>query len=521
MAEVKEFILPDLGEGLVEATIVEWKVAVGDEVSLDQIVVEVESAKSVVDLPTPYAGRVVALGAAEGEVMHAGQVLLTVEPVGAAAGDSAEAAQDVPVASTSSETESAADQSVESEHPASEHAEAGSGAVLVGYGTQESTARLRRPEGGRFKSRRKQLSCKTEAAGAATHAARGGNVPSAAAIALIDEQRNSPVMSPLVRREAQAAGFDARHLQGSGHAGLVLRADVQQAAAALSAGRTSTGAPQDWEAAGRGVGQAQATATGGVAPVTQIRSQPSPQSTHPAAQARPTSQPGEDRRIPVDGMRAIVAEHMAESHASVPKATIWLDADVTPLLDLRRQLQDSTGERFSLTTLIARIVIAGLKQHPRLNSSFDKDANEIVEHGRINLGIAAQTPRGLAVPVLHGVGEMNLRELRDGIGELVAEAPRGKYSPSQLQGGTFTVNNYGGFGVDGSSPIINLPQAAMLGIGRLKERPWVVNGELAVRTVMTVSFVFDHRVCDGDAASAFLTFVTDRMEKPALLFADL
>lgn len=220
-------------------------------------------------------------------------------------------------------------------------------------------------------------------------------------------------------------------------------------------------------------------------------------------------------------MRAIVAEHMAESHARVPKATIWLDVDATPLLDLRRQLQDSTGERFSITTLIARIVVAGLKRHPRLNASFDSAANEIVEHGSVNLGLAAQTPRGLAVPVVHGASEMTLRELRDGIAERVAEAPRGKYSPSQLQGGTFTLNNYGGFGVDGSSPIINLPQSAMLGIGRLKERPWVVDGALAVRTVVTVSFVFDHRVCDGDAASAFLTYVTDRIERPTLLFADL
>ncbi|MDJ1372304.1 2-oxo acid dehydrogenase subunit E2 [Gulosibacter molinativorax] len=550
MTETQEFILPDLGEGLVEATIVEWKVAVGDEVTIDQLVVEVESAKSVVELPTPYAGRVVALGAGEGEVLNAGQMLLSVAPASsgepASTGEPASSeagATGEPVEAPTEPTEAAtadaepndgrpgsatdigrgwSGEDAQAASAGSEPSDSGSGAVLVGYGTKESNARLRRPEGGRFKRRRQQAGSNSVQAAAScepgtssgradlTHAAadlaQATNTHDnpAASVTLIDERRNSPVMSPLVRREAQAAGFDARHLQGSGPAGLVVRADVQQAAAALAGGA----APQ-----------AQA-----VAPVTQLRAQQSQlaRAVHPAGQAPAAGrEAAADHRIPVEGMRAIVAEHMAQSHASVPKATIWLDADVTPLLELRKQLQDSTGERFSLTTLIARIVVAGLKQHPRLNASFDAAANEIVEHGRINLGIAAQTPRGLSVPVVHGASEMNLRELRDGIGELVAEAPRGKYSPSQLQGGTFTLNNYGGFGVDGSSPIINLPQAAMLGIGRLKERPWVVDGEHAVRTVMTVSFVFDHRVCDGDAASAFLTYVTDRMERPALLFADL
>ena len=165
--------------------------------------------------------------------------------------------------------------------------------------------------------------------------------------------------------------------------------------------------------------------------------------------------------------------------------------------------------------------MAALREHPRLNSSFDPREGVIVEHSAINLGLAAQTPRGLMVPVLHGVEGHTLRELRDAVGELVAESKRGNFSPAQLSGGTFTLNNYGGFGVDGASPIINLPQTAMLGLGRLKERPWVVDGELTVRQVMTVSFVFDHRVCDGDAASAFLTYVTDRIENPVLLHADL
>ncbi|SJM55692.1 dihydrolipoamide acetyltransferase family protein [Gulosibacter sp. 10] len=535
MTGMQEFILPDLGEGLVEATIVEWRVAPGDEVAVDQIVVEVESEKSVVELPTPYAGRVAALGAQQGETLRAGDVLLSVAPVDAPL-DALEGAADGAAGSggpsgdagTGGDAGSSRDAgpgsaadvgrgwSGEPDGGASRGDEPGgddSGAVLIGYGTSESTTRLRRPEGGRFRRRR---------------GGRGPQpVPSRAApasAALLDERRSSPVMSPLVRREAQAEGFDARHLEGSGPNGLVLREDVRAAAELLRAAP----APEADAGAQRPPAGAPGPQSGASAP------QPAPQSGAPRHAARAAQPPADAAaapsaaasaaaatRIPVEGMRGIIAEHMAESHATVPKATVWLDVDATPLLELRARLQEDAGERFSLTTLIARIVVAGLRAHPRLNASFDAERDEILEYGGVNLGIAAQTPRGLSVPVVHGAEGMTLRELRDAIGELVAEAPRGRYAPGQLQGGTFTLNNYGAFGVDGSSPIINLPQAAMLGIGRLKERPWVVDGELAVRTAATVSFVFDHRVCDGGEASAFLTFVTDRIERPALLYADL
>jgi pyruvate dehydrogenase E2 component (dihydrolipoamide acetyltransferase) len=285
-------------------------------------------------------------------------------------------------------------------------------------------------------------------------------------------------MSPLVRREAKEAGFDARHLQGTGPNGLVLRDDVRAAIAQLQSDVPATAELAAQNAADFG-----------------------------------------DRRVPLSGMRAVTAKHMASSHAEVPKATIWLDVDVTPLIELRRSLQEATGEKFSITTLIARLVVAGLRKHPRLNSSFDGDA--VIEHGRINLGLAAQTPRGLVVPVVHHTESMNLRQLRDAVGEVVAAAGEGKFPPERLRGGTFTLNNYGGFGVDGASPIINQPEAAMLGIGRIKDRPWAYRGEIALRKVATFSFVFDHRVCDGEAASQFLTFVTDRIERPELLYADL
>lgn len=455
----REFILPDLGEGLVEATIVDWKVAVGDEVHVDQLVVEVESAKSIVELPVPYAGTVVALGGAVGDTLNAGQVLLT---VGVGADAPAEPAAPVPAGAQATEPAERADGTA---------VNSGSGAVLIGYGTNDSEARLKRPEGGRFKRRSK---CAEPAA----KSCETGVASASSASAHLDESRNSPVMSPLVRREAKEAGFDARHLQGTGPNGLVLRDDVRAAIAQLQSDVPATAELAAQNAADFG-----------------------------------------DRRVPLSGMRAVTAKHMAASHAEVPKATVWLDVDVTPLIELRRSLQEATGEKFSVTTLIARLVVAGLKKYPRLNSSFDGDA--VIEHGRINLGLAAQTPRGLAVPVVHHTESMNLRQLRDAVGEVVLAAGEGKFPPERLRGGTFTLNNYGGFGVDGASPIINQPEAAMLGIGRIKERPWAHRGELALRKVATFSFVFDHRVCDGEEASAFLTFVTDRIERPELLYADL
>ncbi|WP_211198337.1 dihydrolipoamide acetyltransferase family protein [Gulosibacter sediminis] len=492
----REFILPDLGEGLVEATIVDWKVAVGDEVHIDQLVVEVESAKSIVELPVPYAGTVVSLGGAVGDTLNAGQVLLTV-----GVGADAQLESDVPAPAPAQATEPA-------ERADGTGVNAGSGAVLIGYGTNDSEARLKRPEGGRFKRRSKcaepvaesyetgastasaanPANHATAAASPATASARVAAAPAASAgsaatantatTGQLDESRNSPVMSPLVRREAKEAGFDARHLQGTGPNGLVLRDDVRAAIAQLQSDVPATAELAAQNAANFG-----------------------------------------DRRVPLSGMRAVTAKHMASSHAEVPKATIWLDVDVTPLIELRHSLQQATGEKFSITTLIARLVVAGLRKHPRLNSSFDGDA--VIEHGRINLGLAAQTPRGLVVPVVHHTESMNLRQLRDAVGEVVAAAGEGKFPPERLRGGTFTLNNYGGFGVDGASPIINQPEAAMLGIGRIKDRPWAYRGEIALRKVATFSFVFDHRVCDGEAASQFLTFVTDRIEQPELLYADL
>lgn len=241
----------------------------------------------------------------------------------------------------------------------------------------------------------------------------------------------------------------------------------------------------------------------------------------PTDSSMPTDSTDHDIRTPITGLRKVVSERLSQSRREIPEATIWLDVDATELLRTKKALEARTGEKYSLLALVARFVIAGLKKYPILNSSIDTAANEIVTHGDINLGLAAQTPRGLMVPVVHGAGEMSLRQLRDSIGETVGKAATGKFASSELSGGTFTLNNYGVFGVDGSAPIINLPEVAMLGLGRIKDRPWVVDGELTVRKVMYLSFVFDHRACDGAEPSEFLTFVADCIENPIALLPEV
>ncbi|HRN29866.1 MAG TPA: dihydrolipoamide acetyltransferase family protein, partial [Terrimesophilobacter sp.] len=357
--------------------------------------------------------------------------------------------------------------------PAVDTDDSDSGAVLIGYGTKERTRSTRVVPAGRFGRK--------GAAGAVT-APTPSAVPAAsvARVTVDATGRVSPVVSPLVRKLARDHGFEAHTIAGSGPEGLVLRADVEQ--------RIHSGTP-------------------------------------PVSSAAPAGTPvvaGEgDVRIPLTGLRKVVAERMSASRRDVPEATIWLDVDATELVAAKEQLQRSTGERWSLNALIARFAVAGLKRHPILNSSVDVAAGEIVQHSAVNLGIAAQTARGLMVPVVHGADRMTTAGLRDAIAGVVETSKTGAFAPEQLRGGTFTLNNYGGFGVDGSAPIINQPEVAMLGIGRIIDRPWVVDGEVVVRKVMVVSMVFDHRVCDGDVPSEFIGFVARCIENPIAVLGEL
>ncbi|MGK3937096.1 dihydrolipoamide acetyltransferase family protein [Streptomyces caeruleatus] len=437
MAQVLEFRLPDLGEGLTEAEIVRWLVEVGDVVAVDQPVVEVETAKAMVDVPCPYAGVVTARFGEEGSELPVGSPLITVA-VGAQASEP----------DTRSES---------------------SGNVLVGYGTSEAPERRRRVR------REQQVPVPVNGTSAAPEVAEGP----------------VPVISPLVRRLARENGLDLRELTGSGPDGLILRADVEYALRAAAAPGRPAPAP---EAA------------------------PAPASKTPAA---PPSTATAATRIPLKGVRGAVADKLSRSRSEIPDATCWVDADATELMRARAAMNAAGGPKISLLALLARICTAALARFPELNSTVDTAAREIVRLDAVHLGFAAQTERGLVVPVVKDAHARDAESLSAEFARLTEAARTGSLTPAELTGGTFTLNNYGVFGVDGSTPIINHPEAAMLGVGRIIPKPWVHEGELAVRQVVQLSLTFDHRVCDGGTAGGFLRYAADCVEQPAVLLRTL
>jgi len=394
------FLLPDLGEGLTEAEIVTWHVQTGDTVAVDQPIVEVETAKAVVEVPVPFAGRVTALHGQPGDVVAVGEPLLTV--------DTAE-----------------------------------SGNVLVGYGTS----------GGQHRRHR------------ATRPSADGGVP--------PRNGRPPVASPLIRQLARHAGLDLATIRGSGRGGLITRQDVD---AAISARQVEPAAV------------------------------PEPAPAVPPA--------GGVIRIPIRGLRKSVADKLSRSRREIPEATVWVDVDATEMLRLRATLNaDESAPKISLLALLARFTILALRRHPELNARIEGD--EIVMGPSVHLGFAAQTDRGLMVPVVRDAQVHTLEQLAVAVAERTRRARDGTLRPAELTGGTFTVNNYGVFGVDGSAAIINHPEAAILGIGRIIQRPWVVDGQVVPRQMTELTLAFDHRVCDGGTAGAFLRFIADCVESPA------
>ncbi|MFC9730976.1 dihydrolipoamide acetyltransferase family protein [Streptomyces roseolus] len=468
MAQVLEFKLPDLGEGLTEAEIVRWLVAVGDVVAIDQPVVEVETAKAMVEVPCPYGGVVTARFGEEGTELPVGAPLLTVA-VGAAGDAGAGAGAAVPATASPSGTApgaEAAESAVSSEY---------SGNVLVGYGTAGPAARRRR------------IRPQSPVVAKSTPNATAGPAPVAPAApapaATADAVRPGgpvPVISPLVRKLARDRGLDLREVRGSGPEGLILRADVERA---LTARETPA------------------------APAAQAA---------PAAAAPAAAVPGAER-IPLRGLRGAVADKLSRSRTEIPDATCWVDADATELMAARAAMNAAGGPKISLLALLARICVHALGRFPELNSTVDTAAREIVRLPQVHLGFAAQTPRGLVVPVVRDAGTRTAESLTEEFARLTETARQGTLTPADLTGGTFTLNNYGVFGVDGSTPIVNHPEAAMLGVGRIIPKPWVHQGELAVRQVVQLSLTFDHRVCDGGTAGGFLRYVADCVEQPAVL----
>ncbi|CAL9470421.1 Dihydrolipoyllysine-residue acetyltransferase component of pyruvate dehydrogenase complex [Streptomyces sp. enrichment culture] len=514
MAQVLEFKLPDLGEGLTEAEIVRWLVEVGDVVAVDQPVVEVETAKAMVEVPCPYGGVVTARFGEEGAELPVGAPLLTVavgEPApdrpvrDAAAGDAA-----APRTGPGSEPGAApaAGARAGSGRPGSAEAGApapgdaatagpaaeGSGNVLVGYGTSGAPAR-----------RRRVRPVRPVRTGAAEPAGANGRDRTA------DQAAGPvPVISPLVRRLARQNGLDLRELSGSGPDGLILRADVEYALRAAAAQGRTAATPAAPHLRAERTRQAAGTAPASApAPRTADAAQgPAPRAAAPAA---------DGVRTPLKGVRGAVADKLSRSRREIPDATCWVDADATELMRARAAMNAAGGPKISLIALLARICAAALARFPELNSTVDTQAREVVRFDRVHLGFAAQTDRGLVVPVVRDAHARNAESLTAEFERLTRAARAGTLTPAELTGGTFTLNNYGVFGVDGSTPIVNHPEAAMLGVGRIVPKPWVHEGELAVRQVVQLSLTFDHRVCDGGTAGGFLRYVADCVEQPAVL----
>jgi pyruvate dehydrogenase E2 component (dihydrolipoamide acetyltransferase) len=439
---VRVFELPDLGEGLADAELVRWLVAVGDTVVVDQPIAEVETAKSVVEVPSPFAGVVAACHGEEGETIMVGSPLLEVEE-----GEVKE-----------------------------EEGPAGSGQVLVGYGTTElATARRR----GR----------------AAARTATTVGAPS----------RIVPVVSPVVRALAHTHGIELASLTPTGAGGVVTRRDVEAALAAASV-RPAVSGPA---ASGPAV-------SGPAAPAA------------PAETGNDTdTEGGVDRRTglrvaavtPFSRLRRTVAETMTRSRSEIPEATVWVDVDATELWEARRALGRS-GRPPSMLAFVARFAVSALARHPELAGRVTAAGDGVETFDGVNLGFAADTPRGLLVPVIRGADRLSIRALDAELARLAAAAREGALPPAELTGSTFTVNNYGSLGVDGSAAIINHPEVAILGIGRVMERPWVVEGAVVPRRLVQLSLVFDHRVTDGGVAARFLREIADAIESPISFLAD-
>ncbi|BCW72552.1 dihydrolipoamide acetyltransferase family protein [Arthrobacter sp. NicSoilB8] len=495
MSEPQVFLLPDLGEGLTEAELVNWLVAVGDEIRVDQPIAEVETAKSMVEVPSPYAGTVAVLHGEPGQTLDVGKPLISVTPIGASGAALTAAPEAAPADTPAAEPAGTEDAAAEVYR---EEEKAGSGNVLIGYGTP----------GGHGVARRTRAPRGT--ASVAAPVARVSEAEKASDDLLLLRTRVpgklGAVISPLVRRMARDHGVDLGGLQGSGASGLIMRRDVEAAINPAPAVASPVAEPADL-------------------PVPAVPAVPAMASG--AADARTGL--GITGRTAVRGVRKAVAANMTRSRSEIPEATVWVDVDATALVEMRAALKKSDPHNTpGLLAFIARFVTAGLKKYPELNTRIvtTEDttggaSQEIVAFDGVNLGFAAQTDRGLMVPSVRNADKLSARELDSEIRRLTAVVREGKATPADLGSGTFTLNNYGVFGVDGSAAIINHPEVGILGVGRIIDKPWVVNGELAVRKVTELTLTFDHRVCDGGTAGGFLRYVADAIENPGSVLADL
>ncbi len=452
----REFRLPDLGEGLPDGEIVRWLVAVGDVVTVNQPLAEVETAKALVEVPCPWAGTVAELRCEAGTTVAVGSPIIAITLPGAP--DRLPTADHRPP-----------------EAGGSENGNAGRTPVLVGYGP--------RAEGGHRERRRPRPEPEP--------AARSGPV--------------SVLAKPPVRKLARDLGVDLAVVRGTGPAGSITRDDVTRAA---DARRGAEPGP---------------VATPVTTPTAPAPATPTPAPVEPelapVARSRPVPA---DRRIPVAGVRRMTAQAMVASAFTAPHVTEFLQVDATATLELRDRLAtlpDFADVKVTPLLLVARALIVAAGRHPLVNSSWDEPAGEIVVHGPVNLGIAVASPRGLVVPNIADADALSLPELARALHDLVGTARAGRTTPAAMRGGTITITNIGGLGVDTGTPILNPGEAAILALGSIRPMPWVHEGELAVRSVAQLALSIDHRIIDGALASAVLSEVGRMVAEPTLMLA--
>jgi 2-oxoisovalerate dehydrogenase E2 component (dihydrolipoyl transacylase) len=461
---LQSFRLPDVGEGLTEAEIVTWKVKPGDTVKVNDIVVEIETAKSLVELPVPYAGVVSALLVPEGQTVDVGTPIISVET--APAGSAPAPAAEPPGAAAGATTVEAAPAEVAIEPGLiGGPAPGGRTSVLVGYGPRTTEAKRRPRKGSAAAEHNVSDPGVTLLAG--TVEAEAEDV-----IELDAYAASRPLAKPPVRALAKQLGVDLASVPGTGPKGSVTREDLQL--------------------------------------FTE-----EPASTSPAARVRSGER---ETRVPVKGVRKMTAQAMVASAFTAPHVTEFVTVDVTRTMRLVERLKadrEFEGVKVSPLLILAKALILAVQRHPEINASWDEAAQEIVVKHYVNLGIAAATPRGLVVPNVKDADAMSLRELAGALSALTATAREGRTQPAEMTGGTITITNVGVFGVDTGTPILNPGEAAILAFGAVRQQPWVHRGKVKPRWVTTLALSFDHRLVDGELGSRFLADLAAVLEHPA------
>ena len=450
---IRDVTMPDLGEGLTESDLVAWLVAEGDTVELNQVIAEVETAKALVQLPSPYAGVVSRLFVEPGTTVQVGSPIIAIT----------DEADDGPASDATNGAEARAEVPTRT-------------AVLVGYGppVEGATRPRRKARAGAWSAALRDADANggRGQAGATGHASRTAR-PAARARTF-----------PPVRKLAQELGVDLASVTGSGEDGLITREDVLSWSAVAAGGTPNEAGP-------------------GSPPRT------------PAAR---------ESRTPISGVRKRTAAAMVASAFTAPHATEFLTIDVTPTMDLLASLRTDrafAGHRLTVLTMVAKAVTVAIARTPSVNSRWDEEAREIVQFGYVNLGIAAATPRGLMVPNIKDADQLRLADLADAIGSLTEAARAGTTSPADLTGGTISITNIGVFGIDAGTPILNPGEAAILATGAVRRRPWEHHDQIALRSVMTLSLSFDHRLVDGEQGSRFLADVGAMLAAPGRTLAML